>query len=184
MTREENNLESVLLKDYEFYIENLARDNKDEVFFNSSDDHALIVLKQIVRSVKNELKIYCGNLCTQVSNNIDYLNALKEFLDRSGTKIQVLFADFNEEFYGKPIYRLFNEHREQVTLREVLPDHIITKDDVPVHFTIGDFKMYRLETDIENKKAIGNFNDESSTGVLCQVFNRYFKDYSQEVNYI
>lgn len=33
MTKEENNLESVLLKDYEFYIENLARDNKDEVFF-------------------------------------------------------------------------------------------------------------------------------------------------------
>ena len=163
MVKEENNLESVLLKDYESYIESLAREDKDEVFFNSSDSHAQIVLKQIVQSAKNELKIYCGNLCTRVSNDMQYIDALKEFLGRRETKIQVLFADFNDEFYRKPIYKLFSDYKEQVELKKVLSNHIITKDGVPVHFTIGDSKMYRLETDIENKKAIGNFNDESST---------------------
>lgn len=182
MAKDENNLESILLRDYESYIKNLAKEDKDEVFFNSSDSHALIVLKQIVQSVNTELKIYCGNLCTNVSNDKGYLDALKDFLNKKGAKLKVLFADFSEEFYGKPIYNLFINHREKIELRSVLPNHIITKDGMPVHFTIGDLKMYRLETDIKNKKAIGNFNDVGSTGVLCKIFNRYFKDYSEEIN--
>lgn len=178
-------LDDNFLKDYASFIESLARENKNEVFFNSCDGRALIVLKQIALSAKKCLKVYCGNLCSAVSNDVKYIEALTKFLEKDTVKMQILFANFSAEFYNKPIYQLLFIHRDKISLRKMLPNTFITKDQKPIHFTVGDSKMYRLETDIENKKAIGNFNDVTSALVLDQVFNNYNQDkFSQEVSFL
>ena len=139
----------------------------NEDFFNTSDEHAQIVLTAMMHYAKKEVNIYCGNLCTDVSNNPDYLNEIKSFVDDRNGSIKIILCDYKEDLKKKPIYEQFKDHNKVVFKKT---NSRLIYNRKPVHFTIVDQLAYRLETDIKKKIARGNFNDPQAAASLHNYF--------------
>lgn len=164
------------LLEYQEYINQLAERDQNELFYNSSEDHARVVLSKIIEKSKQELYIYCGNMTTYtIFDNKDYLAAFEKFLTGENSKVKILLSDYQESFFNKDICNLLSKYCRKVEIRRTGNKDEIKFDDKPIHFTFADGKMYRLETDIENRMAIGNFNDPDSVKVLYNIFDSYFK---------
>jgi hypothetical protein len=156
-------------------IEYLALNQVNENFFNSGSNHALIVLNTIVRYAKNHIKVFAGNLCTDISNDKEYIDNLRTFF-MNGGKMQVLLCDFNNDnnLSNKNISAVFKDFSKNVTLKKTKNVVIMPSEKNPIHFTVADSKMYRFETDTVNKIARGNFNDTRNSKILETVFDKLF----------
>ncbi|MDD5183843.1 MAG: hypothetical protein PHS84_01120 [Paludibacter sp.] len=169
-------VDKLLLDVYSENIEEYAKNSTDIEFFNSGDDHAQIVLTNIAKYSKKYIHIYSGNLCTDVSNNEEYLKYLRLFLIQGGN-IQVLLCEFEngDNPLNKDIYKLFSQFKSNVTVKEtktILQD----SNKNTVHFTVADDKSYRLETDTIKKKARCNFNSPETTKLLNKLFEKIFNN--------
>ena len=164
-------------------INKLAKDHTDKIFYNSNERHATIVLRALVRNAEKYIKILCSNMCTDVSNNKEYLDLLESFLLRdSGNMISILFVNYNQNFCKQNIAKLFARYPEQVKIKKMTdPLSEVCLDESPVHFTVSDDRAFRLETDIENKMPYGNFNGIEKAKALSNVFDNYFNSDSVEV---
>ena len=173
-------------KKYAEKINKLAENGgTNAVFYNSNERHAAIVLHALVKNASDYIKILCCNMCTDVSNNQDYLNALDSFLSgNENRKIQILLVNYNDIFIKQPIARLLARYSGQVSVKRMVDTNTdICLNGRPVHFTVSDNRAFRLETDIEKKMAYGNFKDEYNAQILCSVFERYFNsDNAQAVS--
>jgi len=171
-------VEKMSLDLYSETIESYASGSVDNEFFNSGDEHAMIVLSILVQYAKKSIYIYCGNLCSEVSNNQKYLDNLRAFFKRGGiAKIALCELDeskIDSKFLNKEIFKLFNEFSSQVSIKTTIKK--VVENKTPVHFTIADDKAYRLETDIICKKARGNFGSEKVVKVLEDIFWKVFND--------
>ncbi len=158
------------------YAENidfLAANKKDEEFFNSSEAHAQIVLSSMVKYSNKDVNIYCGNMCTDVSNDPTYLKEIKSFLDDRNGTINVLLCDYNDSFKEKEIYKLLSAYIP-LKVKVKKTKKVLLFNNKPVHFTISDSSAFRLETDIDAKMARGNFNDPNSAIKLNEYFFTLF----------
>jgi len=169
-----NHADNAVLNLFIEKIEFLASNQVSEDFFNSGSNHALIVLKTIAKYAKNSIKILAGNLCTSISSDPEYLNHLKNFF-LGGGKIQVLLCDFENgnDHFNKGIYKLFVEYKNSVELKKTNARFEIQEGN-PIHFTVADNRMYRLETDVNGKVARGNFNDTKNSTILENAFDSVF----------
>lgn len=159
---------------YSEHIEHLAANSIDEEFFNSNELHAEIVLTSMIRHAKQKVKIFSGNMCSDVSNNPNYLNEIKSFLfDRKGT-LEILFCDGKDRFKETEIYRILNQFiPDQVQIKTTKT--LLLFEDKPIHFTVADDTAFRLETDIEKRMARGNFHDPDSGQMLSKRFDSLFQ---------
>jgi len=162
--------------EYAKNIERLASDKKTEIFYNSCDEHALIVLKNLVKNAERYIKIICGNLCSDVSNDEEYLRIVDNFLSKNNTTIDILFDNYdNQCFECLPIFGILKKYPRQVKVRSLISGHI-NYEESPVHLTVSDDRAFRLETEIDKKMAWGNFNDEPKARVFSDAFDRFFTD--------
>lgn len=156
------------------YIDSLAKEAKNEEFFNSSEEHAKIVLTAIMRYAKQYVNIYCGSMMSEVSNNEEYLNVVQDFLEKGGI-MNVLLNNYDENLVDKGIYKILSLYPNKIKIKEIKDStNIIKYNGNPVHFTVADGKSFRLETDIINKKAWGNFNNPVDGKVLDDIFHKVF----------
>jgi hypothetical protein len=154
-------------------IELLASNHINEEFYNSNDEHAQIVLTSMVRYSKNIVRVYCGNMCTDVSNDPTYLNEIKIYLTERKGSIYILLCDYKDHFKEKPIYKLLSQYPlEQVQIKTTKT--LLLYNGNPVHFTVSDDLAFRFETDIVKKMARGNFNDREGAKMLTEKFDNLF----------
>lgn len=170
------------MNEYIELIEKLAKDQKNEVFYNSGEDHALVVLKNIFRHADRYVDTLCGNLCSEMCEDKEYLELVDNFLSENPSRnLNILFDNYDDKFLQKGIYRILSKYPKQVKVRK-LNNIRIKYEGTPIHLTVSDDKSFRLETDIENKKAWGNFNDEEKARIFREGFELFFNDdYSTSV---
>jgi len=82
------------------------------------------------------------------------------------------FENGNDHF-NKGIYKLFVEYKNSVELKKTNARFEIQEGN-PIHFTVADNRMYRLETDVNGKVARGNFNDTKNSTILENAFDSVF----------
>lgn len=172
--------DSTFINDYGTKIFSLAQKETDEVFYNSSTTHASIVHRALATYAKNYIEIFSSSMCTEISNNNDYIIAIDNFLknDRSH-EIRIILTSVKDEFSSSPISYIFRKYPEQVHIKRYSGK--IQYDGKEAHFTVADGKAFRLETDIEKHMAFGNFNKPSQAGDLHKIFNDiYNSEYTQE----
>lgn len=177
-----------VVEEYRKFVSSLAiGDGVDRVFMNSDEEKALIVLVELFKSAKTKVRIFAGSLYHSVGNKLEYLIALSEFLERGG-ELRVLLNDYNEEaaktsnlykrlaYYkskGKPIFIKTTNSR---------PYRTGDPEKKEVHFTIGDEKSYRIETDIEKRTAECNFNNPVLAKTIADFFDMLFdKEDTKEI---
>lgn len=160
------------LQEYRALVHRLAKNQVDVVFHNSDEDHALIVLTELFEHAKKRVRIFAGALVGSLGSQTEYIFQLVQFIRRGG-HVQILLNDFDAErakgsalYFYLYILQKKPEYQRQVEVKQTsqeitmsTPDH---DEDVPVHFTIGDDKAYRLEVDIENRESRCNFNSSGS----------------------
>lgn len=167
-------------KAYRDFVHALAINRENKVFLNSDENHALDVLVEIFQNAKDEVRIFAGSLCKHVGNEERYIVALSDFLDRKG-KLRILLNDYNPDYAKNSdlykrlaFYKGLSEGDIIIKSTKATPHLKSDTEDINVHFTIGDRNSYRLETDIENRTAICNFNDTDRSSVLADFFDKLF----------
>ena len=167
--KEEITLDSIYAKE----IFRLAENVTDKIFYNSSTEHAVIVHQALMKTAKQYVDIFSCSMCSEISNNEDYLNYMKDFLNGGkDRKINILLTNYDENFSSMPVYKLLSDYPEQVAIKKFTG--IVNYQGKPAHFTVSDDRAFRLETDIEKHMAFGNFNSEVSAKNLREVFDKMF----------
>ena len=162
---------NTFLKGYEKEIMELALKQEDKVFYNSSSDHAAIVHKAIVKTASNCIRIFSSSMCSEISNNEDYLAAIKEYLTSSQDHLlNIVLTNYSEKFLNMPIAGILRQFPSQVEVKRY--EGNLLYGGKPCHFTVADGRMFRFETDIDQHMAFGNFNNPEQAKKLTDIFDK------------
>lgn len=164
---------SIIQSEYAANIFRMAENMDDEVFYNSSAEHAMIVHQALVKTAKKYIYIFSSSMCSEISNNNDYIEYIKEFLKDKNHEIRIVFTDYSDGFSKMPIAKLLALYPLQVSIKKY-PGKVLYQG-IPAHFTVTDDRAFRLETDVENHMAFGNFNSPSQALALKDVFDRVYQ---------
>ena len=166
---------------YQDFVKALSISGENRTFLNSDEDHALDVLVRSFQISQNEVRIFAGCLCKHVGNRPEYVVALSEFIERGG-KLYVLLNNFDEEcaktsnLYKRLAYYKSKDMPVFVKSTTSKPYRTSDPEKKEVHFTLGDDKAYRIETDIEKRTAECNFNNpelaKETVAFFDSLFNR------------
>ena len=157
---------------YKDFVEDLAKKGEDKVFFNSGPIHASIVMSRIFKYSTNTIRIFSGGFHGAVSNDSEYLCELDSFLSRGG-KVKVLVENYNSNNNSK-IYKILSKYFNTGQIEIKKTTARVNSGGSPIHFTIGDDRMLRLETNVNDFKAQVNFNNSKETAVFIEVFDKIF----------
>jgi hypothetical protein len=175
------------MKTYIEYISLLSYNKVNKDFSNSDEEHAIEVLVKIFEQSNDHIRIFAKSLCNnEVSNSPKYITALSDFIERGG-KVEIAVNSYDEEkirqsnLFRRLAYYFTQKKEIKVYKAEAKPYISSDSERKDVHFTIGDDVAYRLETDIEKRTAICNFNNPEKVKILIDLFER-IKSTAQVVN--
>lgn len=158
---------------YKKEIFELAKSHKQQLFYNSSAEHAAIVHQAIMCYAQNYVNIFSSALCTEISNNKDYCEMTEQFLMRNPNhKIDIVLTDYSKEYESYPIYKVLRKYPMQVRIRTYKGKAML--DGKKIHFTVSDDRAFRVETDIDEHMAFGNFNSPTQANNLKEAFSKVF----------
>jgi hypothetical protein len=169
---------------YRQAVQAYAREGKDYLFHNLGNEHALVIFVAIFENAKDKIRITANNLWNkEVVNTTEYQDALRIFLERKDTSLDILLSSFPQEEIQKEkdinIYRTlfmstaYKEGRVRIRLGE---GKCFKSGDQPVHFCTADGKMYRFEDDIDLRRASCNFGDPNTTAEMDKSFDEAFAE--------
>lgn len=167
------------IADYAVYLCYLGVTNSSDVFSNHDENHAKIVLSQLLQSAKENIKIYCSE---------DDLN----FFNQPGSPLRDTFHDFLKNLGNIQVEVLLeNCSTSAINLLKKLsiPDQISIKEMTPgakrmigyqigqgdFHFMIVDGRSYRYEYDTASHAAICSFDDRPQCQQLSLAFDNAFR---------
>ncbi|MCQ2361255.1 MAG: hypothetical protein MJ009_07270 [Paludibacteraceae bacterium] len=171
---------------YQEFVKFLADTKDSRIFLNSDEDHALDVLVQIFQHSQTCVRIFAGNLCEHVGSQSDNIIALSEFIERGG-EVRILLNDYKEDkakesnLFKRIAYYESLGKKIMVKSTTIKPIRYSDPNKKEVHFTVGDNVSYRLETDIENRKAECSFNSPIFAKTLSDFFDSIYEK-STEIN--
>ncbi|MFP5129153.1 hypothetical protein ACJEEO_01650 [Phocaeicola coprocola] len=166
-------LNSRLKSVYATEIFKLAEEKENKIFYNSSAEHASIVHQALAKYATDYIDIFSSSMCTDVSNNPEYCSSIKAFLDADKVHlIKIILTDYTEAFLSTDIAKLLANYPLQVSIKKY--NGRILYKGLPAHFTVSDDRAFRLETDINERMAFGNFNSPEQAKELKNVFDKIF----------
>lgn len=173
------------MEEYKFFVSNLADNSINRIFLNSDKEHALVVLANLFRHANKEIRIFAANLCENIGDEPEYIEAISEFIEREG-HVRILLNKYNEDLLKKS--NLFKRlayyvyYGSDVIVKTTSIRPFLSKDPEKkeVHFTVMDETGYRIETDIENRTAECNFNSPVMAKGMVNFFDKIFDDPASE----
>jgi len=163
---------------YEEDIIQLAENKKDEMFYNTDAGHAKIVLRELMKNAAQYVYIICCNMGSDVSNNAPYIEVVEKFLSADPKReIKILFTNYDDDsFKQTQIAKSFQKYPEQVSIKALTHGEVIGNKGKPINFTVSDDRAFRMEIDVSEKIAFGNFNKPSDAIILKNHFERFFNN--------
>ncbi len=156
--------------EYDQFVDRLAKERDGRTISNSSDMHALSILRGVFSHAKKYVKLFSGSLSLNVYNDEKLIDAMKHFVSNEG-KVEILIQHPDKlEPSNKFLKELFDLKKTgQVKIFEVTENNALK--NAQIHFLVSDDSVYRIEVDIDNIKAIGSFNDEPRAAELKAAFD-------------
>lgn len=175
--------------EYRKAIEFYAEKGLNNLLHNAGPEHALIVFENIFKNANSHIRIAAKDLSNvEVVNTKEYIHAMKLFLDKSDSKLDILLTNFNVDVkyisnnnFFNFLYNSCAYKSNRVIIRDSQGKNFKMKDNI-IHFCTADSHMYRVEENIEERKARCNFGDESNTRVLESKFDAAFNSIQENVN--
>lgn len=178
------------IAEYRSFVNSLAKNDEDRVFFNSDEDRATVVLIELIRKTEKELRVFAGNLCNNIGDNPEYIIALSEFIEKGG-KIKILLNNYDNScaklsnLFKRLAYYVNEKKDISIKTTDLKPYRASDEERKPIHFTVGDFKSYRIETDTERRTAECNLNSPDVAHKIADFFDNLFdSEESKEINIV
>lgn len=173
---------------YRALIHQLAITSDGKVFYNKDADHAEIVLTELIEHSKNIIRIFAAQLYEDPPISDEYIRKLSDFIENGGV-VRILLNSYDpekakrSELFKRLAFYISQEKDVKVkyTLSKVYYTNDPEKNEL--HFTIGDDKAYRIETNIIDRAAEGSFNNEAVASKFIKEFDNLF-EVAKEVNLI
>ena len=171
------------IEEYKEAVEFLSKHKMNYVIQNEGDEHAKVIFTSIFRTAEHHIRLAANTLRNQVVDSREYQDALDIFLGKGDTQLDIIInhiPDSITQQTGDNIYKRlrYNPAYEQkrIRIKTANGEHFYLGDnyDKPINFCVADERIYRIENDIEKRKAIVNFNDPSKSGELRNVFDNAF----------
>lgn len=169
------------MEQYRNFVKSLAESGENRTFLNSDEDHAVEVLVQLFRLANEDVRIFASSLCEHVGNRQEYIVAISEFIERGG-RLFILLNGYKEELSKESsLFKRLAYYKSKgcpvfVRKTNAHPYRTSDPDRNEVHFTIGDKKSYRIETNTEKRTAECNFNSPTIATVTADFFDKLFND--------
>lgn len=145
--------------EYEREVERLAQEHTGEPIFNSSPDHARIVIQNIFRSASESVKILSGSLTPRVYGRDMVLDEASLFLASSHRNhVQIILEqDSIEDRRINPLLRRFAKSKSKNVELRIAPEE--ARKLYNFHCIVTDNDCYRYEPDRKYAVAIAAFGD-------------------------
>lgn len=166
------------MNNYRSFVRSLANNCTNQIFLNSDNDKMLSVFIEMFENSQKEFRIYAGNLCNDVTNSKEYIEAISNFIEKKG-QLFILLNNFNaEEIVNYNLYRrlAYYQSLNDYNIKIKYTHTKILYNSNPAHFAVGDRHSYRIETDIKNRTAVCNMNDPEYCAKLIRLFDKVFVD--------
>lgn len=158
---------------YRRYIQRLREEQSEELFMNSSSEHAVIVLSELLKSAKKEVLIVSQNLSRTITDDDRYREAITNFLKKGGICFKAILLEYNKEaLENAPIYEILKSHKQEGKDIELYQSDVkLTSEGKQINFCVVDERAYRFEIDVNKREAIGTFNRPERARELVRHFN-------------
>lgn len=170
------------MNDYTKAVVEFSDSKKDFQFTNKGMLHAAVVVANLIRTTKDELRIYSGEMNSDVANDRYLIKMLNEFL-QSGKRLYLILDKMpNKNEMSESLKQILNsKNNPSRNVKIKVDDGSFKKivanlftDNLPHHFMVADNSAYRIELDANEYKAICNFNDEDTVRPLKKIFDNFF----------
>ena len=157
------------MDDYREEVERLARARTGEPIYNSSVDHAAVIVEKLFRHAKSEIRIISGSLKNDLFGQDALAREAEAFLELEDTKIQIAIENGVASLDPASCFlSVLKKFKDRVELREM---HAHVPAAFKYHFTLADDDSYRFEPDKTESKAVGVFGDELGARKLREAFD-------------
>lgn len=178
-----------MMKEYERAIEYYASKKIDNLMHNGGSEQALIVFKNIFKNSNSHIRIAAGSLNNnEVVNTNDYISAIKTFLENNDSKLDILLTNFDDsvrEQKGTNFFKFIKDSKAytegRIRIKDAEGQSFKIGNDT-IHFCTSDSTMYRIEIDIQLRKARCNFGDTDTTKKLESIFDSHFQSIGNSIN--
>ena len=155
------------LNDYRARVYQAAERRGGEPFFNTSRDHATIIVERMFFDAFKQVDVLSGNLTPQVYGRIDVIREADRFLRKPDRKLRILLENDQDFRAGNPFVRHF-AHCRNVNVRTV-PKKV--QEQYSFHLLVTDTNSYRVEPDKTKTFAIVAFGSHKNAAHLRRIFD-------------
>jgi hypothetical protein len=173
------------LRNYKFLVEERAIFESDEIFPNSNEFHASIVLTSILKNSVSSVYIYDDNLCGDISDRYDLFEEFIPTLESQiilGRRIKIALKEVPKgESLNSKIYSVLKKYSNHTNLEiriasEDFINNIKNSFNQDIRFAVADSKMFRYETVVNARRAYCSFNNKVHSQNLEQSFVKQFEN--------
>jgi hypothetical protein len=164
------------MSEYRKIASKYAENSTNQRIPNGKKDHAAILIELLFDHAKRDVRIFSGDLCTEVFGCHEVQNATERFLNNPGASLKILIQKEHDESwlenhsYGKFLKEKASDFSGSVSVRQAVGNY---SDNIN-HFATKDDSSFRYETDHNESRAIANFNEPETTTGLNKVFDQAF----------
>lgn len=153
--------------DYRARVYQAAERRGGEPFFNTSLDHATIIVERMFFDAFKQVDILSGNLTPQVYGRIDVLRQADRFLGEPDRTLRILLEDDRGFRAENPFFEHFG-HCKNVNVRTV-PKKV--QGQYSFHLLVTDTNSFRVEPDKTKPDAIVAFGSARNAAHVRGLFN-------------
>lgn len=166
---------------YAAYVCKSAKEKSRAVIPNADEEHAHVVLSNLLKSARNKIEIYCSEQDLELFNQTDkdLRKSVHEFLRNPGSvQVNVLLEDCSDRSIN--ILKKFRIP-EQIKIKKISPEakslmKLKIGSGKDFHMILVDNQSYRYEYNTEKHEAICSFNDEPQCQQLSSIFSSGFNN--------
>lgn len=159
-------------KIFQEVVEYISKNKINRSFYGTTDEQAIIILSEIFKQSKEYIRLVSNRLATEITSDERYLNALRLFLDKNNTKLDIFVYSCEKD---NPIYDFLSSYRSKVCIKTNSKGLTFKLADRIINFCVGDNTMYRIETDTDLRMSECNLSDKNISeffiSQFCQVFD-------------
>lgn len=175
------------MENYREFITYLSQNKIDRIFLNSDVEHAIEVFIKLFETANDTIRIYAACLSNEVTNDPRYIKALSDFIEKDG-HLKILLNNFvKEKVLTSNLFKrlaYYVDEKRNIEIKTTKAKFYRTDDTEKkeIHFTVVDSISYRLETDIEKRTAVCNFNSEVIAKDMVAKFDDVFNHSKNSVD--
>jgi hypothetical protein len=162
------------MDDYRDEVERLARERTGAPFYNSSIDHAAVIVEKMFRHAAEEVCIISNHLNARVFGQEEVIFEADAFLSNANNRLRIILEDdVSMLSEGHPFARIMRSHPHGYEIRQMSPK---MRELVKYHFTLADRDSYRFEPDKAKWEAVASFGDNEGAANLRSAFEAIWND--------